>query len=202
MQASIEKWKENIPYQSALLAVCSGVAAMLLVVVQYYTSPVIEQRIAEDQNALLSEVLNGKPFANAVFESEKEVEYGGLKYQIYPVMNEAGELTHYVIRGGEEGYSGEIRFLAGVDTLGRIEGVRILSHTETPGLGDKIELAKSDWVLSFTGRSLQNTPVWGVKKDGGDFDQFSGATITPRSVVRGVHKAMLALEKSKESGDE
>lgn len=198
MMLSIEKWKEQIPYQSALLSVCAGVAAALLVIVQAVTAPVIELRVEEDQNALLKEVLNGKPFANQVFDDGKTVVLEDREYQIYQVKNVQGLTTHYVISGGEEGYSGVIRFLIGVDTLGNIEGVRILSHTETPGLGDKIELAKSDWVLSFGKRSLANTPVWKVKKDGGDFDQFSGATITPRSVVRGVHKALLALESERE----
>ncbi|MDG3085042.1 RnfABCDGE type electron transport complex subunit G [Vibrio hannami] len=198
MELTFDKLKDQIPYQSLLLSTCAGVAAILLVVMQAVTSPVIDQRMQEDQNALLSEVLNGKSFANRVFDEGSIAEFKGRTYQIYPVKNESGLLTHYVISGGEDGYSGEIRFLIGVDTPGKIEGVRILSHTETPGLGDKVELAKSDWVLSFNDRSLSNTPVWKVKKDGGDFDQFTGATITPRSVVKGVHNALLALESEKE----
>lgn len=206
MLVNIEQRKDTIPYQSILLATFCGVAAALLALSYYVTQPVIEQRLAEDQNALLTQVLDGQPFANNVFAEGHEVVSGEQAYQVYPVKNEAGELTHYVVSGGEDGYSGEIRYLMGVDTQGSITGVRILSHSETPGLGDKIELQKSDWVLSFNQRSLANTPVWGVKKDGGDFDQFSGATITPRSVVRGIHKAMLALDedlaKDKESHNE
>ena len=85
--------------------------------------------------------------------------------------------------------------LVGVNDAGIIQGVRVLSHSETPGLGDNIEIEKSNWILSFNHRSLKNTDKWGVKKDGGDFDQFSGATITPRAVVKGVHNALIALDK-------
>ncbi|PWI34197.1 electron transport complex subunit RsxG [Vibrio albus] len=203
----IEEWKDNISYQSISLALFCGVAAGLLAAVYFYTKPVIELRVAEDQNALLTQVLAGEPFTNDVFAQGQDITLEGQVYQIFSVQGENGALTHYVVRGTEEGYSGAIQYLIGVDTRGVITGVRILSHTETPGLGDKIELAKSDWVLSFDGRSLENTPLWAVKKDGGDFDQFSGATITPRSVVRGIHKAMLALkqasaEEDKESRDE
>jgi electron transport complex protein RnfG len=204
----IEEWKDNISYQSLSLALFCGIAAGLLAAVYFYTKPVIALRIAEDQNALLSQVLAGEPFTNDVFAHGQDIELEGQHYQIFAVRGEHGALTHYVIRGSEEGYSGAIRYLIGVDTRGVITGVRILSHSETPGLGDKIERAKSDWVLSFNDRSLENTSLWAVKKDGGDFDQFSGATITPRSVVRGVHKAMLALrkqmsaEQDKESRDE
>jgi electron transport complex protein RnfG len=202
MLANLEKRKNSVSYQSVLLATFSGVAAALLAVSHYVTQPVIELRLEEDQNAMLEQVLNGQAFANKVFDEAWHTEFAGLRYQIAPVKNQQGRETHYVVSSGEEGYSGEIRYLMGVDRLGNITGVRILSHTETPGLGDKIELAKSDWVLSFNGRSLSNTPLWAVKKDGGDFDQFSGATITPRAVVRGIHKALLALEKDKESRDE
>ncbi len=197
-----EAWKETISYQSILLAVTCGLAAALLVIVQFYTKPVIAERVAEDQNALLTQVLDGAAYTNNVFAGGQDVELDGQTYRIFDVRGENGVLTHYVIRGSEEGYSGAIQYLIGVDTRGVIRGVRILSHSETPGLGDKIELEKSNWVLSFNDRSLENTPLWAVKKDGGDFDQFSGATITPRSVVRGVHKAMLALKKEKESRDE
>ena len=90
------------------------------------------------------------------------------------------------------GYAGEIELILGVDSDGRILGVRVLSHAETPGLGDRIEASKSDWILGFNGRSLENTTSrqWHVKRDGGDFDQFTGATITPRGVVRAVHEGL------------
>ena len=91
-----------------------------------------------------------------------------------------------------DGYSGDIRLLVGIDRGGAVAGVRILSHRETPGLGDKIELKKSDWVLSFDHKTLADPAPdrWAVIKDGGDFDAFTGATVTPRAVVAAVKSAM------------
>ncbi len=96
-----------------------------------------------------------------------------------------------------EGYSGDISMIIGIRTDGSIAGVRVLSHKETPGLGDKVDLAKSEWVLSFNNKSLSNPAIenWAVKKDGGDFDAFTGATITPRAVVKQVKAALEAYEE-------
>lgn len=95
-----------------------------------------------------------------------------------------------------DGYSGDIRLLIGVNADGSVAGVRVLSHRETPGLGDKIELNKNPWVLGFDGKSLGNPVLenWQVKKDGGDFDQFAGATITPRAVVNQVRRVLTYVQ--------
>ncbi len=87
-----------------------------------------------------------------------------------------------------DGYNGNIKLIVGVNTQGEVLGVRTLTHQETPGLGDKIELRKSNWVNQFVGKVLdsQDDKQWLVKKDGGDFDQFTGATITPRAYVKAV----------------
>lgn len=97
-----------------------------------------------------------------------------------------------------DGYSGAIRLLVGIKLDGTLAGVRILSHRETPGLGDFIEAQRSDWILDFTGRSLGNPAPrqWAVKRDGGVFDQFTGATITPRAVVKAVKKALIYFDRN------
>jgi electron transport complex protein RnfG len=91
-----------------------------------------------------------------------------------------------------EGYGGTIELLVAISAQGRLIGVRVLKHKETPGLGDKIELAKSAWIHAFDGKSLSDPSAlgWAVKKDRGQFDQFAGATITPRAVVKAVHQAL------------
>lgn len=91
-----------------------------------------------------------------------------------------------------DGYNGDIRLLAGIDVHGTVLGIRVIAHKETPGLGDPIELERSDWILSFTQKSLNNPQLdgWNVKRDGGQFDQFTGATITPRAVVRATRRAL------------
>ncbi|MCB1758793.1 MAG: electron transport complex subunit RsxG [Gammaproteobacteria bacterium] len=91
------------------------------------------------------------------------------------------------------GYAGRINLLVAVRVDGTLGGVRVVSHKETPGLGDKIEEEKSDWIYSFNGRSLGDPEIgkWKVKKDGGVFDQFTGATVTPRNVVAAVKSTLI-----------
>lgn len=99
-----------------------------------------------------------------------------------------------------DGYNGDIRLLTAIDTSGTVLGVRVISHRETPGLGDPIEIERSDWILGFTNRSLLNpqTDGWAVKRDGGEFDQFTGATISPRAVVKAVHIALLYFKANQQ----
>ncbi len=91
-----------------------------------------------------------------------------------------------------DGYNGAITLLVAVNQDGTLAGVRVVSHRETPGLGDAIDEQRSDWIHGFTGRSLNNPDEkgWAVKRDGGVFDQFTGATITPRAVVKTVYKTL------------
>ncbi|MBQ0745157.1 MAG: electron transport complex subunit RsxG [Marinobacter sp.] len=99
-----------------------------------------------------------------------------------------------------DGYSGNIKLLVGIDLEGTVLGVRVIGHKETPGLGDRIEIRKSDWVKDFEGRSLGNPPPreWNVKKNGGVFDQFTGATITPRAVVKAVQKSLIYFRQNQQ----
>lgn len=118
------------------------------------------------------------------------------------VARQNGEPVALIIpTAAPDGYSGEIRLLVGVNVDGSIAGVRVLRHNETPGLGDKIELAKDSWILSFDGKSLANPAgeSWAVKKDGGDFDQFAGATITPRAVVKQVKRVLQYTQEQRET---
>jgi electron transport complex protein RnfG len=99
-----------------------------------------------------------------------------------------------------DGYGGPIRLLVAVNRDGSLAGVRVLNHRETPGLGDKIEAERYDWIRQFAGLSLKR-PVanrWTVRKDGGAFDQFTGATITPRAVVKGVRETLVYFEGHRE----
>jgi electron transport complex protein RnfG len=99
------------------------------------------------------------------------------------------------------GYNGRIHLLVGIFYDGTLAGVRVIKHRETPGLGDVVEATRSDWILDFAGKSLSNPDKkgWKVKRDGGQFDQFTGATITPRAVVKAVHSALLYFEKHRQA---
>jgi len=137
--------------------------------------------------------------ADIVMAQSKKLLGADIPLTIYRARKEGQAVAAIITTHAPDGYSGTIKVLVAVDFGGQIGGVRVLSHKETPGLGDKIEVERSDWIKAFYGHSL-NAPDaqgWRVKKDGGIFDQFTGATITPRAVVKAVHKALKYYEVHK-----
>ncbi|MDO8263704.1 MAG: electron transport complex subunit RsxG [Gallionella sp.] len=118
-----------------------------------------------------------------VYRATKQGKVTGLAYEIFGT-----------------GYAGQMKLMLGLDAQGKILGVRVLAHKETAGLGDKMEVKKSNWILRFDGLSLDNPlpEKWKVKKDGGQFDQFAGATITPRGVVDAIRKGLELFAANKE----
>jgi Na+-translocating ferredoxin:NAD+ oxidoreductase subunit G len=118
------------------------------------------------------------------------------------IAREQGKVVAVIIPTvAPDGYTGAIELIVGVNKDGSVAGVRTLTHRETPGLGDKVDLKKSDWVLGFDGRSLGNPDVggWAVKKDKGEFDQFTGATITPRAVVAATLRALQFVQANRKT---
>ena len=99
-----------------------------------------------------------------------------------------------------DGYNGNIYLLVAINYDGQLAGVRVVNHRETPGLGDGIDLSHSNWILNFTGKSLQDpiSAQWRVKRDGGIFDQFTGATITPRAVVKAIHNTLIYYQRHRD----
>lgn len=120
---------------------------------------------------------------------------------VYRARLDGQPVSVMMIVTAPDGYNGDIRLLVGINAAGTILGVRVISHRETPGLGDPIEAEKNDWILGFTQKSLKNpgSDGWAVKRDGGDFDQFTGATISPRAVVRAVHTTLLYFQANKQA---
>ena len=186
-----DKIKQTIAYPAILMGAVSLVVCSLLLV----TNNLTEQPIADRQREALTEQLNQVLPANAYNNHPLEQKYNKVinaqDYTFYRARLD-NQVSAVILFTHTVGYSGDIALLVAIKADGSLGGVRVLSHTETPGLGDKIELAKSNWILSFTGLSLINPdPIgWAVKKDGGQFDAFTGATITPRAVVKGVHEAL------------
>ncbi|MFT7685610.1 MAG: RnfABCDGE-type electron transport complex G subunit [Candidatus Azotimanducaceae bacterium] len=113
----------------------------------------------------------------------------------FEVMQNNKLLGHIIEIQTNEGYNGEIKMWVGISLNREIMGVRVTKHQETPGLGDDLDINISDWILSFNDHSLESR-VWKVKKDGGDFDQFSGATITPRAVVAAIKEGLMTFKVS------
>jgi len=103
--------------------------------------------------------------------------------------SEAATILPVVTR---QGYNGDIHLLVAINQSGQLTGVRVTHHQETPGLGDDIERSRSAWITSFNGLSLESLPPsgWAVSKEGGEFDSFTGATITPRAVINAVYEAL------------
>lgn len=129
-------------------------------------------------------------------------ELGSNEVQTAYIARKADEVVAIALTStATEGYSGDIDFIMAINNDGSVSGVRVLKHKETPGLGDKIEIKKSDWITSFNGKSLQseNDSRWAVVKDQGMFDQFTAATITPRAVVKGVKDTLNYFTKNKDA---
>jgi len=148
------------------------------------------QLLAADEydNDLVADVISIKPAP--IFDDKQ------------PVANLArknAKITTVFLRPvAREGYSGKIHLLLAVKRDKSLFGVRVLRHKETPGLGDNIEIRKSAWIKIFKEKSLHNPYKnnWKVKKDGGKFDQLTGATITPRAIVKTVKNTLLYVEQN------
>lgn len=193
------KYQKRVSYQSALLGGFATLSAMFLLMGDITTRDAIAQRKAEDMQASLQQVVRQELHTNNLLDDQLSIEYQDETINVYRGTHE-GEVTALAFEVSDYGYGGEINLLMAINPQGKILGVRVLSHTETPGLGDKMEIEKSPWILSFNGLSLHNTDSseWAVKKDGGKFDQFTGATITPRGIVRAVKSGLDFFQANKE----
>ncbi len=158
------------------------------------------ERIAANERATLlrklSQLIPAQRYDNSLLDDRIEVQAPALgrdPVQVYRARLAGQPVALVMTVLAPDGYSGAIRLLVGINRDGSLTGVRVVAHHETPGLGDGIEEERSDWIHQFDGRSLDNTPLqsWAVHKDGGDFDQLTGATITPRAVVKAVRASLL-----------
>lgn len=191
--------KTSISKNSLLLSFFALVTAGVLATTQFYTKDLIaieEQKVAV---RALYELVPPARIDNDLLNDTLLI-----PVNLLPELDlKTQEFIHIARKNGEaiavivptiapNGYSGNIRLIVGVNRNGSIAGVRALAHKETPGLGDKINLNKSDWMLGFNGKSLGNPAAeqWAVKKDGGVFDQFTGATVTPRAVTLQIKKVL------------
>ena len=200
---NLDAIREKIGYQPILLGTFALLASGALAWASSATHAAIAAAEAKDLRDSLSEVLPAGLADNDFLTDTLDIEHAGKVITIYRAR-QGSELKAAVFKVAERGYAADIQVLMAVDMSGRTLGVRVLKHAETPGLGDKIEIKKDPWVKGFDGKSLGDpTPdKWGVKKDNGVFDQFAGATITPRAVVKAVKGGLdfFAAHKSEISG--
>jgi len=173
-------------------AFCLGFG-VILAYTDLKTEGDITQRIVEDKERSLAQVLPPEIHDNSPVKDTLVVKnHKGENVTIYRAKKD-GQVTGVAYEiVGEGGYAGPIKMIMGIDAEGKVLGVRVITHRETPGLGDKIQVNKGDWITRFNGLSVGNPPIeqWKVKKDGGQFDQFAGATITPRAVLRGLREGL------------
>ncbi|MEH6569207.1 MAG: electron transport complex subunit RsxG [Halioglobus sp.] len=189
---------ESISRNSILLAVFAVVTTLLISGTFLLTKDriALAQRKAEEK-ALL-QIVPQKRHDNSMLDDKIPVDSStsglGLKKDkhIYLAKRDKQVVAAIIPVTAADGYSGDIDLIVGVNANGSVAGVRVLSHKETPGLGDKVDLKKSEWILGFNGKTLNNPERsgWAVKKDKGEFDQFTGATITPRAVVAATLRAL------------
>jgi electron transport complex protein RnfG len=197
------------PWVSALIAAAVlGIFAVIgasLVGVSYEatTDRIVQnekQALLDQLNAILPSGEYDNRLLQDYFDVQAAQELGAEQTRVYRARKAGSPVAVLLSPVVAKGYNGAIRLVVGIREDGRLAGVRVLSQKETPGLGDKIDIQKSDWILGFEGKSLDNPSQakWKVRRDGGVFDQFTGATITPRGVVAAVHKALVYYQANKD----
>ncbi|WP_346838926.1 electron transport complex subunit RsxG [Microbulbifer sp. SAOS-129_SWC] len=192
--------KRSMASSAAILTLFALVTAGTLAVTQITTREPIERAMRKAAARALLEIIPVESHSNDLlldtypiprqYWAQLGLSKGG---NINLARGKDGNITAVIVPAvAPDGYSGPIALLVGVNRDGSIAGVRVTNHSETPGLGDKVDIKKSRWVLQFNGKSLGNPPrdQWKVQKDGGAFDQFTGATITPRAVVNQVRAVL------------
>lgn len=187
-----------------------GLFAMFTVAVVAFTQQTTEERINTERERMqmraLNEILPEDQHDNDLLQDSFVIDDTAYLHLTAPTPawrgRQDGEVNAVILPVTTvDGYSGRIDLLVGIHANGEIAGVRVVNHRETPGLGDKVEVGKSQWILSFNGKSLAMPAPddWAVRRDGGDFDQFAGATITPRAVVQAVYNALTYFSEHRSS---
>lgn len=170
------------------------------------THEATDERIAANQRAATLATLHelvpeerydNDPVADTITVTDRQALGSREPLTVYRARRDGEPVAAVLTAVAPDGYGGPIRLLVAINHDGTLAGVRVVNHSETPGLGDAIEAERSDWIHDFAGRSLGNPPLedWRVEKDGGAFDQFTGATITPRAVVAAVRRALQHYEE-------
>ena len=186
---------------AVIAAICTALVA--------FTYQLTEARIAANEQAWLERslqpALSGLFYDSGVTESKLIIPAphelpGSEAAIIYRVFAEGSPVAALFVVSARDGYAGPIRLLIGIDMDNRVTGVHVLEHRETPGLGDRVETTKSDWVKQFNGRSLIDPKPagWKIKGDGGHFDQLTGASVTPRAIIKAIRETLLYFDANKQ----
>lgn len=182
------------------------VGTLSLAIIHQTTEAPISKAEAEVRMGLFAQILVPELHDNDLLQDEIKLPAGGDlgnrdETSIYRARLKDKPTAVILEATAPDGYSGDIKLLVAIKADGEIAGVRVLTHKETPGLGDYIDIAHGEWIKQFDGQSLvkRNDEAWFVKKDGGQFDFTTGATITPRAVVKAVHKVLKFYSKNQQA---
>ena len=192
------KWLASIGLSGTVLALFAAITSVAIGWTYLGTKAQIDLEVRRAEARQLLEIFppdtHDNDIVDDVFEVAAETALLGIREtrQGYRVRQGNKVIGVILPATARDGYSGDIRALIGVRLDGSVAGVRVVAHRETPGLGDKVDLRKSDWILDFNERSLTNPILrgWNVEKEGGVFDQFTGATVTPRAVILATRRAL------------
>ena len=192
------KWLASIGLSGTVLALFAAITSVAIGWTYLGTKAQIDLEVRRAEARQLLEIFppdtHDNDIVDDVFEVAAETALLGIREtrQGYRVRQGNKVIGVILPATAQDGYSGDIRALIGVRLDGSVAGVRVVAHRETPGLGDKVDLRKSDWILDFNERSLTNPILsgWNVEKEGGVFDQFTGATVTPRAVILATRRAL------------
>ena len=192
------KWLASIGLSGTVLALFAAITSVAIGWTYLGTKAQIDLEVRRAEARQLLEIFppgtHDNDMVDDVFEVAAETALLGTRETRQGYRVRQGDKVIGVIlpATARDGYSGDIRALIGVRLDGSVAGVRVVAHRETPGLGDKVDLRKSDWILDFNERSLTNPVLsgWNVEKEGGVFDQFTGATVTPRAVILATRRAL------------
>ena len=192
------KWLASIGLSGTVLALFAAITSVAIGWTYLGTKAQIDLEVRRAEARQLLEIFppgtHDNDIVDDVFEVAAETALLGIREtrQGYRVRQGNKVIGVILPATARDGYSGDIRALIGVRLDGSVAGVRVVAHRETPGLGDKVDLRKSDWILDFNERSLTNPVLsgWNVEKEGGVFDQFTGATVTPRAVILATRRAL------------
>ncbi|NMP29791.1 electron transport complex subunit RsxG [Rahnella sp. SAP-1] len=191
---------ETMRRHGLILAFFGALMTGMTAVVNLLTKPTIEHQALLQQKTLFDQVIPASVYDNNMQQECYNVTDNALgnnaPHRLYLARKNGQPVAAAVETTAPDGYSGAIQLLVAADFHGKVYGTRVLEQHETPGLGDKIEARVSDWIMHFANTMVDgsNDSRWAVKKDGGMFDQFTGATITPRAVVRSVKRTTLFIE--------
>ena len=195
---------KKVSITASAMIIFSLVASAALSVSYFLTKTPIEESDARAKRMFLNQVVPSNLYDNNLVEDTISVEPNPLignkkNIDIYRAKKNNQVIAVIIETIAPDGYSGEIKTLVGVDQKDKLLGVRVITHKETPGLGDYIEVDKSHWIKNFNLKSLDEMgeKEWAVKKDGGDFDYVSGATITSRAVIKSTYKSLLYVKENK-----